>query len=340
MPELLMYLNNRKVDLPFRYDLPSVYPFNQGVNRVSDDFENPFLVKNNCESIAQIKTYRHNKTFEELCLSRAKELYKLAAGRQISLYWSGGIDSTTALVSFMKLGLTDTITVVCSTESIREYRNFWPIIASNFNTQSSFLEVQHYAKNTLVITGEHGDQILGSDLIKKVVNIFGEEYIHKPWQLSIPTVLNKMLGDRLKTDSLINRLEPTLLHSCYDIKSAIDYVWWYNFTNKWQHVKYRMFMMGKWDDPTMFDTGIRHFFDTPEFQYWAMTNPDKKIKDTLRSYKYIAKEFIVEYTKDEDYLLKKKIGSLSNIWSNKHINSGITTDYKFLTLDEVSQYLR
>ena len=41
-----------------------------------------------------------------------------------------------------------------------------------------------------------------------------------------------------------------------------------------------------------------HFFDSTEFQLWSMNNPDKKIKDTLDSYKWIAKDYIYDYTND------------------------------------------
>jgi hypothetical protein len=42
-----------------------------------------------------------------------------------------------------------------------------------------------------------------------------------------------------------------------------------------------------------------------------MNNPDKKIRDTLESYKWPAKDYIFDYTKDEPYRQSKlKVGSL------------------------------
>jgi len=52
-------------------------------------------------------------------------------------------------------------------------------------------------------------------------------------------------------------------------------------------------------------------FDTEEFQLWSMNNPDSKIKDTMTSYKWPAKDYIFDYTKDSNYRdTKLKVGSL------------------------------
>jgi hypothetical protein len=78
-----------------------------------------------------------------------------------------------------------------------------------------------------------------------------------------------------------------------------------------------------------------HFFDTPEFQRWSLDNPDKKIKNTLNTYKYTAKEFIVKYTNHTDYLKKPKVGSLQFIWSNFDKNYAIDKDFNEMSLDDI-----
>ena len=64
------------------------------------------------------------------------------------------------------------------------------------------------------------------------------------------------------------------------------------------------------DDSAAFGN-IRHFFQTDDFQRWSIANPDLKIRDSLESYKWPAKEFIYKFTKDADYRDHKiKVGSL------------------------------
>lgn len=345
MSQLLMFLNNLKTDLKFREDLPNIYPFNQAVNRVDPNFENPFHIVNKCGTIADIKKLKSTKSFEDICAYKVEslELMAWAYGLPIYIYWSGGIDSTTAVVSFLKYsrGLGD-VHIVCSQESIREYKALWPVIVKNFKGRihSSFEHVEYYTSRAIVVTGEHGDQIFGSDLIKKVAQRFGEPCIFEPYHNVVPGLLESIFQDKNRAVSLYERIQPTLAHSEFPIISTFDWVWWYNFTNKWQHVKYRLLLNQTWKYPRQRFRNIVHFFDDKEFQWWAMNNPDKKIQKSLETYKFTAKEFIVEYTKHTDYLKKPKVGSLNNLWMNKKIYDGVTTDFEFLTLMEVSKFLR
>ena len=65
-------------------------------------------------------------------------------------------------------------------------------------------------------------------------------------------------------------------------------------------------------------------------QLWCMNNPDKLIKDTWESYKYIAKDIINDYHKDEEYRKTKlKIGSLIKIIKMAPSTKAITSGFKF-----------
>ena len=56
------------------------------------------------------------------------------------------------------------------------------------------------------------------------------------------------------------------------------------------------------------------FYNTEEFQLWSMNNPDKKMREEWRTYKWPAKEVIYEYAKDADYRDNKtKRGSLYHL---------------------------
>ena len=63
-------------------------------------------------------------TFEELVNRRAIELWDI--GKPIRLWWSGGIDSTCALVSLLQTRRLDTsLTVYLSTNSVQENPDFF-----------------------------------------------------------------------------------------------------------------------------------------------------------------------------------------------------------------------
>ena len=54
------------------------------------------------------------------------------------------------------------------------------------------------------------------------------------------------------------------------------------------------------------DKNFIHFFSAKDFQKWSISNHEFKIKETWKSYKYVAKECIYDFHKDEDYLLNKE----------------------------------
>jgi hypothetical protein len=104
------------------------------------------------------------------------------------------------------------------------------------------------------------------------------------------------------------------------------FLWWWNFTQKWQHVKYRLLLY--MDEATLPDCRrwMFPFFDCPKLQRWAIDNPDLKIRDTWETYKWTAKDFISKYTKDRDYQKKRKHGSLQKIGLFHKAHTMVTAD--------------
>jgi hypothetical protein len=98
---------------------------------------------------------------------------------------------------------------------------------------------------------------------------------------------------------------PQIEKSPVKIETLFDFLWWMNFSLKWQHVSLRMFYE---DGNARFslDENFLHFFSSKSFQNWSISNHGSKIKKTWNSYKYIAKECIFDFHKDENYLLNKE----------------------------------
>lgn len=72
---------------------------------------------------------------------------------------------------------------------------------------------------------------------------------------------------------------------------------------------------------------ILHFYDTPEFQKWSLDNHDLKIRRTMDSYKWKAKEYIHNFTKDPRQLELVKIQSLEKIYFLDEKRLAITADF-------------
>ncbi len=253
--------------------------------------------------------------FDALCHARARAI--LAEDREIAVFWSGGIDSTAALAALLQQASPADrarLHVFLRPRSIREYPLFFErhvsalphrIIAgpeaSGFRhgparTFSSDVGavLAAEAASRLVVTGEHGDQIFGSIALAENPDWIGapaerllDRPEYRPWRADI---------ERLNA-------------ACPVPVETIDtLLWWWNFAVKWQEISFRS--LSDLQDPAAF-ANIRHFFRTPDFERWSIANPDLKIRDSLESYKWPAKDFIYRFTRDADYRDHKlKVGSL------------------------------
>lgn len=146
----------------------------------------------------------------------------------------------------------------------------------------------------MIVTGEHGDQIFGSNKLAE-----NPEWIVQP--------ISRYLGDSAFTGYL-EQIELLNAANLVPIRTIKPMLWWWNFTVKWQEITFRS--LSDLQDEGSF-RNVRHFFQTDDFQRWSIVNPDMKIRQDLQSYKWPAEDFIYRYTKDADYLDNKiKIGSL------------------------------
>ena len=327
--------------LPLLDWCPRKFPFTQSVNRIVSGID-PFNYTSVCEPISDIVKMPPNKlSFEDMCITKALEIKKLDG--DIFIMYSGGIDSTSAVVSFLlswSLQELKRVYIVTSKEGQDEFPEFWYDLNKVFEGRilNSFEHIENFCKKGYVITGEHGDQIFGSDVIKTSVHHFGYTSMHQSWEKYIPTVYHKMFGTKI-AKNMVDVYEPLLDYCPFQLKSTFDWLWWFNFTNKWQHVKYRMLSFSPWEDPKNNFKKIIHFYDSPHWQRWSLDNHDKKMGSTLNEYKVPAKDFIVKYTKYNSYRSKLKLGSLSNVWNQFQCYDAIDTDFNFLTLEQSLQYI-
>ena len=167
----------------------------------------------------------------------------------------------------------------------------------------------------------------------------GDEGIHKRWQDIMPQVYRKIFNREDVTD-FIAMHEPTLSACPFPLRTSFDWIWWFNFTNKWQHVKYRMLAHKPWRNPKESFKKIKHFYDTPTWQRWSFDNHDKKIGAEYHTYKLAAKVYIVESTGFTDYITKPKVGSLFQIWRSSDFHEAIDTDFNYLTRKEAEEFIR
>jgi hypothetical protein len=278
-------------------------------------------------------------SLEQVCNARAHELLTRADRLDTRIYtlWSGGIDSTLALVSLLKNATDDQkkrITVLLSRNSIAENTNFYySFIRGRLDTDvSSALPAVLGSKNILV-SGEHNDQLFGSDIMASLIPKHGPGIIHQPYDRTILLEhFTNVLKNAPLADFYLKQFERLPAASPIPIVSLFEFVWWINFSLKWQTVYTRTLTYTTPTNaagitPEYLRDYYAPFYNTDEFQLWSLNNPDKRIKDSWVSYKWPCKEIIYDFTKDADYRdTKIKVGSLASFVISKRSYRALDAD--------------
>lgn len=266
-------------------------------------------------------------SFAHCCEARAVEL--LAAHPQLHIMWSGGIDSTSALVALLKALPThehDRLTVFLSSHSIAENPSFYHRhIAGRLAVRRVVGKAGLY--DEVVVTGELGDQLFGSDLMLQCTRRLGFDSLAQPHAEVLPRLFATLTGDLDTGRSIYAHYAPITAEAPYPLVSAQDFLWWWNFSQKWQHVKFRHLLYEELADYRPLFGRVSHFFDTDDFQRWSLTHPDQKLGPRIDTYKTPAKRYIVDFTGEAAYLTKLKIGSLCRVFKYPPV-AAVTADGK------------
>lgn len=284
-------------------------------------------------------------SWAECCRQSALDF--LALNKQdYYISYSGGIDSTAAVVSLLETWSEEDlkrVTILLSHHSIEENVSFFNKYITRFKIANSLENTSDrlLASDSIFITGELGDQLQGSDIMGFAAELYGNSCLKEDYLQHVPKILSAFLKSEEAGKEIFNRFNPIVEECPFPIRTTHDFFWWYNFTQKWQHVKYRFAESPHWDMRAQYDSHVRHFYDRVYFQRWSLENHDKKMKKTWESYKFSAKEYIYGFTKNPDDLNLKKVQSLKKnyILSSKRI--GYTADYKPIkNIEELRTYVR
>ena len=224
---------------------------------------------------------------ETACIVRVKEIIKKYPA-PYNLYWSGGIDSTLLIVSFMKLLEHKNLIVYLTKNSIKENEYFFEnIIKPNLKFVFNTGAISNVGSN---ITGECGDTIWAaldhSFFLKDPI----KRYIYKPWQQWFETKTNDT--------NFLNFAEKFMKISGRPINTLLDARWWFYLLCKSQS-KATLLQMNSFHDS---DSQLIPFYESNDIETWAWFNLENMIKgNDWQTYKWPAKEIIYRFDKNKDY---------------------------------------
>jgi hypothetical protein len=260
-------------------------------------------------------------TFAELCDAVGTKIVAeaLLTGRDISVLWSGGIDSTSALIAVMKAadarGCADRVRVLLSLDSVLEYPGFF---LRHVNGRYRVAAVSRPISETLhpaalTVTGEHGDQLFGSHLLASYVRrgVGGADY-----RDVLPFVLAERLRSVRDAYRVQRYLQPAIAAAPVPIRTLFDCLWWLNFALKWQEVTLRLPVF-RGAQARVAHEALRHFFRDDRFQAWALATTPGHVPPAWARYKDAAKRYILDFTGDRAYYRdKEKADSLRNVMAD------------------------
>lgn len=275
------------------------------------------------EEYSKLPTGSINKSFEQICEDRAKEL--LSSDKKINVSWSGGIDSTFVLFCLYNYAKDkDQIVVYGTYNSVIESgylfdRYIKDRIQYKIKVNSSFKE--NYQSDELYVTGQPSNLLFQPSLPFKserdsILKIPNSDFIAKNATKPFEDVIDS---------SIIEFLKPSMDKIGRPIRTLQDLRWFINFNFCW------------YSNTAHHSIGVNNpnvipFFDTEDFQRWSIYNTDvpTKIGD-YSDERWQIRELISEYTGDKLYAKYKR--------KNVSVLSSVDQNWLFLLNDYSNIYL-
>jgi hypothetical protein len=259
------------------------------------------------------------KSFADIGSERAIEI--LSRGKEVVVMYSGGIDSTYALVKLLQNATSaDQITIMLNPPAVEENVYFY----NNFikDKLKTIILDRYYPKHQpttdqLYVTGDQIPQLFGQSFTAMMTD---RDAPWKPWAL-------KNFESIDKAKWFLNQVEPWITKSPVPIVSIYDYVWWTTYSLRWNSNRSKYFRHNKIVDRDIFTNNLISFFRTTDFELWSLFNHDKKIINTPQSFKYVMKKEIYDFDQNLDYFITKTTDR-SNLRATQNSNAnGYLTNF-------------
>ena len=267
----------------------------------------------------------------DLLDQRAIEINDIAnqQGKRIAIMWSGGIDSTAVLSSFIKnLSSQDLekITIVLTLASIKENVNFYREYISNKHPCISFFDLDvtdEFLDKYILLHGDPGDCIFGPS-VGMYASLLATNNHLDPWKDNI-----KFLGDSIETYFCSARQQwynditgfgpwyaKQVSNNLLEVQppgidSIADWWWWNYFNLKWEFSIWRPFFKTRKNHQlpisiANIESYVKtSYFNTDKFQLWSYSNRKTHIGNTRLHHKMEAKKYIMELDNNPNYFNNK-----------------------------------
>jgi hypothetical protein len=286
-------------------------------------------------------TIPESRSLAELMDLRGYEIYKesVRTNKKIMIMWSGGIDSTSVIVSILKAvpfnEQADRLVICLSPDSVLENLYFYKKFISekiptvhrlSIDLSNSLLE------QYIILNGDPGDALFGPSSGKYQQLIANNEHrlpIKSNRDKLYACLNNNLYSNDIGTwlvDKIIDNIEESKLDLCLS-----DWFWWQYINFKWEGSLWRPFhgtsLRKDHKQPIKPKNSLDYlntvFFNTDYFQRWSYTNLPNLFPKGIESHKWEIKEYIYNFDGNINYQKNKiKITSMP-----LHLINGLEKNY-------------
>jgi hypothetical protein len=259
---------------------------------------------------------------------RCLELFKNAryTGREITLQWSGGVDSTSMLVSFLKnLPQQDheILTVAMSTNSILENIDFYRDHIHKKLKVVNWLDVDvtnEFLDRNMLLHGDPANCLFGPSGSMYANLVPSGDHL-SPWKnhlRDIAAAIDSQTSLRATPvdigDWYVKKISDVLEELNYDhVHTVADWWWWNYFNFRWYASIVRPFVWSRKNTRAAISKeNYQYFIDNTfyaglEFQQWSYSNLSSLIgRWPDQTFKLDAKKYIFDYDGNKTYHDRKK----------------------------------
>lgn len=268
----------------------------------------------------------------DLMDQRAIEINQIAKreNKVIYIMWSGGIDSTSVLVAFLKnLPAQDlaNIVIVMSIDSVLENPRFYETYIQNKFKCISYLEYSINAStldNCIMLNGDPADALFGPSIFMFKHLVSTGEYL-KPFKSNMKLITESI---ERQGEAMIKKFNVPGFSTWYyfkiaknieslpsiGIESVSDWWWWHYMNFKWEFSIWRAILRRKNREhenvplsKEQIESFVKNtFFNTNKFQQWSYSNLRTHIiNNDPATHKWEIKQYIYNFDHDSAYQTQK-----------------------------------
>jgi hypothetical protein len=241
----------------------------------------------------------------------------LNSGKIVNIFWSGGLDSTTALVALLSnTKHKNQIKILASYNSILESGYFYETFLKPFNAIiNTSAGKETFNEDELYVTGALGNQLFGTgafDITEKHPENLSKKY------------------EEVVDPKKIEFYYPVLKLAPRPIVTYEDFLWFESFAFKWDHQRFTMALkLFKLENCEKYIDIIKGFYYNEDYEQWSISNQEQH---------YDIKNFDVTTKMPmRKYILKKLGNRASDYCKHKKIIRSIfipfSPTYKYVTTD-------